>query len=167
MTLAFFILIMAGISAYFLAPLLRPEERWLSDVDHGAARRSLVAEKESYLRAMKDIEFEHASNKINDSDYAELRRHYGAQAAKTIRAIELLQDGAPPQSAAEPADLSQGKIELQKKLEWKIRAVKEELDALEHSWDNGTVDDAQYVELNDDLMKHLEELVSRLEEARK
>ncbi len=165
MIVGFFMLIMICVSAYFLSPLLGPAERWLTDVDYGAARRALEAEKESYLRAMKDIEFEHASNKINDSDYADLKLHYGAQAAKAIRAIELLRDDEHP-ALEEPQDLSSGQVELQKKLEVEIANIKEKLDKLESGWDNGAVDDAQYVELHDELMAQLENLVARLEKAR-
>ncbi len=164
MTVTFFILIMVCVSAYFLFPLLRSEERWLADEDHGATRRSLEAEKESYLRAMKDIEFEHASNKINDSDYADLKQHYGALAAKSIRAIELLNDDAEP-IPEEPQDLSAGQVELQKKLAREVADVKEKLDELEISWDNGAVDDARYVELHDGFMEQHENLVARIEKA--
>ncbi len=160
MTIAFFIIITVLISAYSLAPLLRPEERWLAAVERGAARRALEAEKESYLRAMKDIEFEHASNKINDQDYADLRKHYGAKAAKTIREIEQLADDDLIEMEAETEEKRQ---KGGKELALRIAAVKEEINTLENSWKEGEIDDDQYFIRYDEYTAELEGLSNELD----
>lgn len=88
MTTAFFVLAAILTGLYTLAPLLGPKEVWQTAGDEGGVRRSLVQEKESYLRAIKDIEFEHASRKINDQDYEVLREDYGRKVAECLRKLE-------------------------------------------------------------------------------
>jgi hypothetical protein len=160
MTIAFFISITALITAYSLAPFLRPQERWLAAVERGEARRALEAEKESYLRAIKDIEFEHASNKINDRDYADLRKHYGAKAAKTISDIEQLAD---EEMMVPEKESEQKRQEGRGELESEISTVKEELNTLESGWKEGEVDDDQYFIQYDEYTEELKRLLKELE----
>ena len=88
MTTAIFVLatILAGL--YTIAPLLMRKEAWQTGRDEGRVRLFLVQEKESYLRAIKDIEFEHASRKINDQDYEALREDYGRKVAECLHKLE-------------------------------------------------------------------------------
>lgn len=162
MTITFFILITASIAAYSLAPLLRPAEPWLAGVEPGTVRKALEAEKASYLRAMKDIEFEHASSKINDQDYAELRNHYGAKAAKTIRDLERLGDAKP---VAEPVAVEKSlPAEKEKKtLELSIAEVREKMDRLEQDWDTCRIDDEEYIARHDAYTLELESILKKLE----
>ncbi|MCF6187156.1 MAG: hypothetical protein L3J49_06725 [Desulfobulbaceae bacterium] len=162
MTIAFFILITASIVAYSLAPLLRREERWLAAVESGTTRKALEAEKTSYLRAMKDIEFEHASNKINDQDYAELRKHYGAKAAKIIRDLEQLGDTepVPPPVKVEKSLPAEGQRQL---VELGIAEVREKMDRLEQDWDTCTIDDDEYIRLHDEYTLELETILEKLD----
>ncbi len=160
MTIAFFILISASIAAYSLAPLLRRQQRWLAVVEPGTTRKALEAEKMSYLRAMKDIEFEHASNKINDQDYADLRNHYGAKAAKIIRDLEELGDAdpVPPSVTVKqslPAEEQGPSVELT------IAEIREKMDRLEHDWDVCTIDDDEYVRLHDEYTRELENILKK------
>jgi len=163
MTIAFFILITASIVAYSLAPLLRREERWLAAVEPGTTRNALEAEKMSYLRAMKDIEFEHASNKINDQDYADLRKHYGVKAAKIIRDLEQLGDAEPVPSPVKierslPAEEGQGRS-----VELSIAEIREKMDRLELDWDTCTIDDDEYIRLHDEYTLELETILKKLD----
>ncbi len=164
MSVAFFILITACVVAYSLSPLLRPEEQWITGVDTGARRRALEAEKKSSLRAMKDVEFEHASNKINDEDYASLRRHYGARAAKSIRALELLAKKDATVVTVEN-ELNRGKSAAAKKTDtthdYEIMQVKEEMEILEQEWDRGAIDDDEYVTRYDNYTEDLEGLLAK------
>lgn len=164
MSMAFFILVTALVTFFGLTPLLRVKESWLSTTDAGEERRALEAEKESYLRAMKDIEFEHASSKINDQDYQELRRYYGAGAARTIQSLEDLEDA----TAESPAGLEE-KVEKQKRLtddQWQklvfeITVLREKIDALENDWDIGEISDDEYTARHDAYNEELESLLKK------
>ena len=90
MTTAFFVLAAILAGAYTIAPLLRPKEAWQTSGSENQERQSVLQEKESYLRAIKDIEFEHASRKINDSDYKTLREDYGRKVAESLRRLEKI-----------------------------------------------------------------------------
>lgn len=64
-----------------------------------AARHA--APDESAIRALREIEFDRATGKLSDSDYAELRKSYGEKALRELRAA-----GAPATvpATAPPAD---------------------------------------------------------------
>ncbi|WP_457575060.1 hypothetical protein [Desulfolithobacter sp.] len=166
MSMAIFILATALVTFFGLSPLLRARETWLGITDPGEERRTLEAEKESYLRAMKDIEFEHASSKINDQDYQELRRHYGAGAARTIRRLEELENT----EANAPVALEK-KAEKQKQLsdtQWRelvleITVLREKIDILENDWDVGEINDDEYTARHDAYNEELESLLKKLE----
>ncbi len=167
MTIAFFILITASIAAYSLAPLLRRQQRWLVAVEAGTTRKALEAEKTSYLRAMKDIEFEHASNKINDQDYADLRNHYGAKAAKVIRDLEELGDTdsvPPPVTVKQSLPAEEQRPSVGPSVELTIAEIREKMDRLEHDWDVCTIDDDEYVRLHDEYTLELENILKKSEQ---
>ena len=91
------ILIFAAIGflvlAYILAPFMKPAKAWVSTSSEAdASIASLRAKKDSYLKAIKDIDFEYASNKVNDEDYSELKNYYSLKAAEIIRELEKMQD---------------------------------------------------------------------------
>jgi hypothetical protein len=165
MIIAFFILTTLLIAAYSFAPLMHPRERWLNVVEHGATRQALEAEKESYLRAIKDIEFEHASNKINDQDYAELRKHYAAKAAKVIHDLEQL-----PEEELSPApepDIAPAAKKPQKNkndIESQIAVIKEKISVLENDWEIGEINDDHYFIQYDEYTKELSRLVRERKE---
>ncbi|HHK60589.1 MAG TPA: hypothetical protein ENJ73_02550 [Desulfobacterales bacterium] len=91
-----FVVIAVATALFCLAPLRRPAQRWLADTDPDAARRRLEAEKESFLRAIKDVEFEHASGKINSQDYERLKRFYTMRAAEAMAELDKLAGGQRP-----------------------------------------------------------------------
>ncbi|WP_456385263.1 hypothetical protein [Desulfolithobacter sp.] len=165
MSMAFFILTTMLITFYGLTPLLRAKESWPETTGHGDARRALETEKQSYLRAIKDIEFEHASNKINDQDYQELRRHYGAGAARSIQRLENLEN-----EAAELPIVPKKKDEKQKQLsddQWKklvleITVLREKIDILENDWDIGEINDDEYTSRHAAYNEILESLLEQL-----
>ncbi len=82
-----FIFLAVGILVfiYILLPLMKPVQVW---VETSESRAALKEKKESYLRAIKDINFEYASAKINEEDYKELKHYYSLKAAETIKEIE-------------------------------------------------------------------------------
>jgi len=154
MTIAVFIIITGMETFYCLAPLLRAKEMWLAPVEHGATKRALEEDKNSYLRAIKDIEFEHASNKINDQDYEELRKDYTIKAAKTIQAIEQITEEElttpvpEEQSEQVPDDVS--------KLQNKIDLLSAQLEELQGAMDRGEIDEMDYLDLSDPVNRSLE-----------
>ncbi len=62
----------------------------------GRTRRihALEQEKQNYLRAIRDVEFERATGKLSDRDYQDLRDYYTRKAAEAIRALEALEGKA-------------------------------------------------------------------------
>ncbi len=80
---------------YTLLPMMEKKEAWIRPTDAAADQReSLVRDKTIYLKALKDIDFEHASSKINADDYNELKSHYRQKASSIIEAIEELEEQA-------------------------------------------------------------------------
>lgn len=62
-------------------------------------RAALLDEKKSLLRAIKDLEYEHAVGKISPEDFKRLDRAYRVRAKEVIALLE--QDLAPYQTKAE------------------------------------------------------------------
>jgi len=83
--------IFAGALYYVIAPLLGRRVNWI-DAEHpdDERMRELELTKKINLKALKDIEFELASGKINDEDYLELRDHYVRKVSRTLGLIEDL-----------------------------------------------------------------------------
>jgi len=52
-------------------------------------RLELVEERDRALAALKELEFDHRTGKISDSDYRELVGPLRRRAAETLRALEL------------------------------------------------------------------------------
>lgn len=76
---------------YTLLPMMDRREAWILPADETVAQReSLVRDKTLYLKALKDIDFEHASSKINTDDYNELKTHYRQKVSSIIKAIQEL-----------------------------------------------------------------------------
>ena len=70
-------IVTAGAFFYVITPLLGHKVSWVEAHDPFDERvRELELKKKINLKALKDIEFELASGKINDEDYQELRAHY-------------------------------------------------------------------------------------------
>ena len=83
-------IIFAAAFYHVLAPLLGRKVSWVDVEDPDDERmRELELTKKINLRALKDIEFELASSKINDEDYLELREHYSR---KVSRIMDLIED---------------------------------------------------------------------------
>ena len=79
---------------YVLRPVLRPEtvagpERATSDPERagaGADRDDDLSPRAVALRALKEIEFDRATAKLSEEDYAELKAAYTAEAVSAMRA---------------------------------------------------------------------------------
>ena len=91
MTLAFVIVGLAALF-YTLEPLMHEKFAWVEEESEiEEEMRTLEAEKKIYLKALKDIDFEHASEKINLDDYEDLKVHYRTKVAYLMDSIEELE----------------------------------------------------------------------------
>jgi hypothetical protein len=91
--LTFTIFLAVAVSLYVLFPLMVPPSARLTaavatgDDAIGVAK----TDKELYLKAIKDIDFEYASNKINEEDYNRLKKMYSLKAYEAMENIEGLE----------------------------------------------------------------------------
>ncbi|GBE13988.1 MAG TPA: tetratricopeptide repeat protein [Proteobacteria bacterium] len=94
MVMAFTAVIFLAALYYTLSPLREGKTAWL-DRENPADKHlsALETQKRIYLKALKDIEFEHATGKINDGDYTDLRGHYRREVSGILEEIEGLGDG--------------------------------------------------------------------------
>jgi tetratricopeptide (TPR) repeat protein len=69
------------------------------------ARDQLEEDKRAALRALRELDFEHASGHVSDADYADLRARYEAEAAAVLAELDRLGPApvAPPPPAPAPA----------------------------------------------------------------
>jgi cytochrome c-type biogenesis protein CcmH/NrfG len=81
------IVITLGTVVYLAYPIARRDRTYAPDQTDGLARvQDLRVEKETVLRAIKDLEFDLASGKLSNTDYSAMRSKYEA------RAMDILQD---------------------------------------------------------------------------
>jgi hypothetical protein len=71
---------------YVLAPLRRGEAP--AERGESAERARLVREREAALRALRDLALDHATGKMSDADYEELRRRHEAAAIEVLRRLD-------------------------------------------------------------------------------
>jgi glycyl-tRNA synthetase alpha subunit len=77
---------------YILTPLFQERMAWVGEVDDLDLQwNALQREKKIYLRALKDVEFEHASNKMNQADYDDLKSHYQQKVSEVIAEMDDLE----------------------------------------------------------------------------
>jgi len=105
--LTFTIFLTVVISIYVLFPLMvQPSARLLTvEVTGDEAINAMKNDKELYLKAIKDIDFEYASDKINEEDYTKLKKMYSLKAYETMEKIKELGMAA---AAAEDPENEQG-----------------------------------------------------------
>ncbi len=83
--------IFAGALYYVVNPLLGRRVSWVDAEEPDDERmRELELAKKINLKALKDIEFELASSKINDEDFQELKEHYSRKVSRIMGLIEDL-----------------------------------------------------------------------------
>ena len=54
----------------------------------GRRRKELLREKQSLLKALKELEFDHEMGKISDADYAEIAQQYRARAVRILKRLD-------------------------------------------------------------------------------
>jgi tetratricopeptide (TPR) repeat protein len=67
------------------------------------AREQLEESKRAALRALRELEFEHASGHVGDADYADLRARYEAEAAQIFSELDRLASTQKAVEAPAPA----------------------------------------------------------------
>lgn len=84
------IILLCFISAAFAAsPFMSGKKEWIiSKADKRLDKK--LTEKESFLQAIKDVEFEFAEGKLTEKDFHELRDFYKEKAIQTMKAIDVL-----------------------------------------------------------------------------
>ncbi|HXH09440.1 MAG TPA: tetratricopeptide repeat protein [Alphaproteobacteria bacterium] len=116
--MVFFIVILVVLAtlAFLGYPIIRRDWTYAPEQREGLARvAELRAEKERWLRAIKDLEFDLASGKLSPEDYTAMRATYDSRAVAVLRELDvqeaLLRETRPltPQpgrQAASPARAS-------------------------------------------------------------
>ena len=64
------------------------------------AREQLEESKRAALRALRELEFEHASGHVGDADYADLRARYESEAAQILSELDRLSPARPAPTPA-------------------------------------------------------------------
>jgi hypothetical protein len=97
-TAAITVVLAAAAVWYVLAPLWRR----IPAPDEGAAadRARLVEERETALRALRDLALDHATGKMSDADFDALRSRQEAAAIDALRRLDAMDAAA---SGARPA----------------------------------------------------------------
>jgi hypothetical protein len=83
---------------YVARPLLRGADTRAKARPISDTRRELVEERDRALAALKELEFDHRTGKVSDSDYRELVGALRRQAVETLRSLEPSE--APTRSQA-------------------------------------------------------------------
>jgi tetratricopeptide (TPR) repeat protein len=82
---------------FVLWPLLSRERRGRTFLPLPPDRRQELDEaKRVALAAIRELEFEHASGHVSDTDFAELRARYEGEAAATLTELDRLAPAEPP-----------------------------------------------------------------------
>lgn len=167
MTIAVFILITGATTFYCVLPLLGARATWLELVDKNADRNALEAEKKSYLRAIKDIEFEYASNKITEQDFETLKNDYFGKAAKAIQALDQLPDNkhdVQKENPTPPVNMQDGAAEedVVGKLKNEIHLLTAQLEELHGALDRREMDELEFLDLSDPVNCRIEEIKKKL-----
>ena len=92
----------APAAAFVLWPLLHARGRPALLPLPPDAREQLLESKRVALAALRELEFEHGSGHVSDADYAELRARYEAEAAETLRALDVLGPAPPSRPMPSP-----------------------------------------------------------------
>ena len=89
LSLTIFAAALVGFAAWrTLVPLAGSEEGTGPQILGGRTRAALEREKALVLRAIKDLEFDHAMRKISDKDFAEMTARLRVRAAGLLRQLD-------------------------------------------------------------------------------
>ncbi len=66
------------------------------EVDEGDERHRLISAKEAAFVALKDLEFDYKTGKIDEADYASLKNRYEAEAVRVMKSLDATTGEAAP-----------------------------------------------------------------------
>ena len=95
MTLTILLLTIAAALAYILPPLVRGDVR--PSPEAASARRRIDAladaasRRDAAYEAIGDLDFDYASGKISQDDFARVKRQYQASAVEALKELDALQ----------------------------------------------------------------------------
>ncbi len=89
------LLIFAGTIALIVSPFFRGVSEVWETADVDSKLNKLNAVKDSYYKAIKDVDFENAEGKLSEKDYNELRGYYKEKVILTMKEIEKLKASTP------------------------------------------------------------------------
>jgi hypothetical protein len=81
----------AAAACYVLAPLWRGAPA--ATLEESAERERLVRERETALRALRDLALDHATGKMSDADYEALRVRQEATAIQALHRLDAIEAG--------------------------------------------------------------------------
>jgi hypothetical protein len=112
MTYIIFFMLGVGAMVYILAPLRQQSFAWTAnDNPISQMEHSLEQEKRMYIKALKDVEFELASGKVNEDDYQELKDHYRTEMSRVLGEIDGLSKKSSTDTAQKARDtVDQGEV---------------------------------------------------------
>lgn len=100
------LLIFGGTIALIISPyFIKATEVW-ETADLDSKLNKLTAVKDSYYKAIKDVDFENAEGKLSEKDYNELRGYYKEKVILTIKDIEKLKASQPKTVASQQPTVS-------------------------------------------------------------
>lgn len=101
MIAAIAIALAAAAAWYVLAPLRRAATIATAEVSD--ERNRLIRERETALRALRDLAFDHATGKMSDADYEALRIRQEAAALEALHRLDAIEVASDRGRAPAPA----------------------------------------------------------------
>ena len=103
------ILVALAAVALVLEPIVRPPRAALPDaLSFGPDEDPLGHRKDLALAALKEIEFDRATGKLDDADYEKMKARYTAEALEAIRDVDAAAAPVPQEPALARAQVPAG-----------------------------------------------------------
>ncbi len=107
------ILVSAGVILFVMMPVLRGDWAVMGRSDDEVTE--VDARKQTALRGLRDAEYDFRSGKLDQADYELLKSDLARQALEAMEeesaAGRLIDEGAPPEAAAKPAESTTSEAE--------------------------------------------------------
>jgi hypothetical protein len=87
MNMVIILLMGLGLVILVAEPLVRPPAPWQSGNDEPELER-LALQKETLYTAIRDLDFDYQTGKVDQGDYAELRQHLEGEALQVLRRLD-------------------------------------------------------------------------------
>lgn len=89
------ILLVSAVLAAIGYPLFVQPKAAVGTVEDGDEYHKLVAKKEAAFVALKDLDFDHKTGKIDDADFDQLKARYEDEAVAVLRRIDVVGGTSP------------------------------------------------------------------------